>query len=147
MPIHLRKATPVDISVLLAIEESVAGSNLYSPLLQEGEWLTELQQSTVYIIEKDNVVVGNVSYEKKKGSHIYISGLVIHKKFQGHGIARATLLKVLDEIRDVKRVDLVTHPDNKVALRLYQSLGFVVESRRENYFGDGEPRIFLARFK
>jgi len=42
-----------------------------------------------------------------------------------------------------KRIELVTHPDNP-ALKLYESLGFTVESRKENYWGDGEPRLVLA---
>ena len=52
---------------------------------------------------------------------------------------------VLEEFRDVKRIDLVTHPDNIKAIALYQSLGFAIESRKENYYGDGEPRIVMAR--
>jgi ribosomal protein S18 acetylase RimI-like enzyme len=39
----------------------------------------------------------------------------------------------------------VTHPENAGALRLYMSLGFKVESRIEDCFGDGEPRLVMAR--
>jgi ribosomal-protein-alanine N-acetyltransferase len=41
-------------------------------------------------------------------------------------------------------VELVTHPENENAIRLYSFLGFRVERRLENYFGDGEPRAVLA---
>ena len=68
-------------------------------------------------------------------------------EFQGQGVAREVLTRLLKELKDVKRVDLVTHPDNQKALQLYQSLGFIVESRKENYFGDGEPRLILANKK
>jgi ribosomal protein S18 acetylase RimI-like enzyme len=39
----------------------------------------------------------------------------------------------------------VAHPENEIALGLYMSLGFEIESRQENFFGDGEPRLVLAR--
>ncbi len=146
MIINLRKATSADIPVLLAIEKSVSCSNLYSPMLEEDEWLTELRQNTVYIIEKDGVAVGNISYEEKDDDHVYISGLVVEQQFQGQGIAREALTHLLENLGAVKRIDLVTHPDNVTALKLYQSFGFISESRKENYFGDGQPRLVLALF-
>jgi ribosomal-protein-alanine N-acetyltransferase len=51
---------------------------------------------------------------------------------------------ILEKCKGTDRIDLVTHPENKNALQLYMSLGFKVESRRENYFGDGEPRLVLV---
>ncbi len=147
MTINLRKATLADISVLLDIEQSVAGTKLYSPMLKKEEWEEELQKSFVYIIEENTLPVGNISYEKRNDGSVYISGLAVNPQFQGRGIARAALTRVLEEIGNVKRIDLVTHPDNVAALKLYQSLGFVVESRKENYFGDGEPRLVLVLLK
>ena len=52
---------------------------------------------------------------------------------------------ILEKTKGARRIDLVTHPENENALRLYASLGFKVESRLENYFGDGEPRLALAK--
>jgi ribosomal protein S18 acetylase RimI-like enzyme len=141
--IHLREAGLTDIPDLIDVEKSVSGTKLYSPLLEEGEWKEELQKSVVYLIEKESKIVGDVSYEKKSDNHIYISGLAINPRFQRQGIAREVLKQILEKFRDVKRIDLVTHPDNP-ALKLYQSFGFVVESRKENYFGDGEPRLILV---
>ena len=119
----------------------------YSPLLTEHEWFEEIQKSTVYLIKRSDVVVGNISYERKDDSHAYISGLAIDPRFRNQGIARKALLMMLEELKDMKRIDLVTHPENEVAIKLYQSLGFVVESRKENYFGDGEPRLVLSLLK
>ena len=39
------------------------------------------------------------------------------------------MMQLLKKFKSTKRIDLVTHPDNKAALRLYQSFGFIVESR------------------
>jgi ribosomal-protein-alanine N-acetyltransferase len=54
------------------------------------------------------------------------------------------MLFILEKCKGSNRIDLVTHPENSSALELYSSLGFKVESRQENYFGDGEPRLVLA---
>ncbi len=146
-PVQLKEATVTDIPTLLKLEQSVAGTNVYSPMLEKSDWTEELQTNKVYLIEKNNVVVGNLSYERKSSDHVYISGLMVIPEFQGQGVAREVLTRLLKELKDVKRVDLVTHPDNQKALQLYQSLGFIVESRKENYFGDGEPRLILANKK
>lgn len=143
-PTLLKEALISDIPVLLELEKSVAGTNIYSPMLDENEWKEELLKGKVYLIEKNNSVIGNLSYERKGNDHVYISGLVISPAFQGQGIAREVLTNLLEELTDVKRIDLVTHPDNHKALQLYQSLGFVIESRKENYYGDGESRLVLV---
>ena len=130
---------------MLKIEKSVAGTKIYSSTLTKGEWKEELQKSEVYLIEKNNVVAGSILYEKNDNGNIYIGGLVVSPRFQGQGIAREAMTLALEKFKDVKRIDLVTHPDNIRAINLYQSLGFITESRKENYYGDGEPRIVMAR--
>ena len=143
-PVTLREAELKDIPALLEIEKGVAGTNIFSPMLEADEWQEELQKGKVFLIEKDNAVIGDLSYEQKGTDHVYISGLVVSPEFQGQGIAREVLTNLLRELKDVQRVDMVTHPDNHRALNLYQSLGFVIESRKENYYGDGEPRLVLV---
>lgn len=145
IPVVLKESLISDIPVLLELEQSVAGTNVYSPMLDKDEWKEELQKNKVYLIEKNNMVMGNISYERKGSDHVYISDLVINPAFQGQGTAREALTALLEELKDVERIDLVTHPDNQTALQLYQSLGFVVESRKENYYGDGEPRLVLVK--
>jgi ribosomal-protein-alanine N-acetyltransferase len=139
----LRLATPHDIPCLIDIESSVSGTKVFSPMLTEEEWLREMGKSTVYIIEKNSEVMGNVSFEKKEDGQVYFSGLVIYPKFQGRGIGRQVMNKLFEQLKDIKIFSLVTHLDNIAALKLYQSLGFVVKERVENYFGDGEPRLKL----
>ncbi len=144
MSINLKKATSADIPILISIEKSVAGTKIYSPMLKEDEWKYEIENNTVYLIEKDGAVVGNISYERKGEGRVYINGLAINPFFQGQGIGREVMIQILDEVKDAKRIELDTHPDNAPALALYKSLGFIVESRIENYYGDGEPRLVLV---
>jgi ribosomal-protein-alanine N-acetyltransferase len=101
-------------------------------------------KSKVYLIKEGDETVGGISYEMKTSDHAYIDGLVIKPQYQGRGLGRAATVKILDELKDVPLIDLVTHPENERAIKLYESLGFVIGERKENYFGDGEPRIVMT---
>lgn len=109
----------------------------------EKEWKEELETCTVYLLKEGNMPVGSIAYEEKSPDHIYISGIIVRPEFQGKGIATRAIREVLDTYPTASRIDLVTHPENS-ALKLYESLGFKVESQKENYFGDGEPRLVLV---
>ena len=144
MEVVLRKADNSDIDELIEIERGVAGTKIYVPMLSHDEWLVALDIGAVYLIEKDKTIVGNISYEKKSPGRVRISGLVISRKFQGQHLGRQALAQVMEELKDIKRIDLDVHPDNERALKLYQSFGFTEESRKENFYGDGEPRLILV---
>ncbi len=141
--LQLRKATLLDIPILLKLENSVS-IETYSAMLVEDDWKEALQNGVVYIIESDHHIIGSLSYEMKSNNHAYISGLVIEPASQHKGFGKEALSQLLLQLKDIQRVDLVTHPDNHAALKLYQSLGFVIESRKENYYGEGQPRLILA---
>ncbi len=144
MLVHFKKATEDDIPALLEIERTIVDTHLYSQMLTTEEWEDELRKNTIYLLEKDGEMIGYVAYELKNADHAYISGLAVSHRFQGQGIAREALVHILEKLKGIKRIDLVTHPDNAVARHLYESLGFFLESEKENYFGDGQPRVVLA---
>ena len=141
MNLNYRKASIDDIPLLIALEKKIQRVRTYSGTFNVEEWIEELKVGVVYIVEKDGVPVGDVMYEMKSPYHAYIDTI---PEYQGQGIAQQVMKYVLNEIGEVERVDLVTHPENIRAIRLYESLGFKVESRKENYFGDGEPRLVMS---
>ena len=143
--VTLKLATIKDIPIFIELEKSLANLKTYSNMTEEDEVREEFKKNIIYLIQNNNKTVGSIEYEIKSLDHVYISGMVINPKFQGQGIGREALSKILGKLESFKRIDLVTHPDNIPALELYKSFGFVVESRKENYFGDGEPRIILVR--
>lgn len=142
---NLRRATSNNIETLLSLEKSVEGVKTYSAMTDREEFLAELKHNNVFIIESDGQAVGSIIYEIKSSDHAYIGGLVIDPRFQGRGIAREAMIIILKELEHYKRIDLVTHPKNAKAINLYESLGFTIESRKENYYGDGEPRIVMVK--
>jgi ribosomal protein S18 acetylase RimI-like enzyme len=144
MNLNYKIATKDDIPLLISLEKSVSGSKTYSPTLETSKWEKELDEAKVYLIEKDDEIVGNAGYEDCGDGLFYINRLVINPKFQGKGIGRLAFEKLMDEMKDAKRIEVDTHPDNIPTNKLYIGAGFVIESRHENYYGDGEPRLRLA---
>ena len=140
----LIKATNKNITKLLEIEETARGLKVYSGYFSEKEIKEWLESDEVYLIEMDNNVVGSLSYEIKNHSHAYISGLVIKPEFQKRGLARKAMLLLIKKLERYEKLSLVVHPENH-AVKLYESLGFAQKSIKENYFGDGEPRLIMTK--
>ncbi|MBI2065009.1 MAG: GNAT family N-acetyltransferase [Candidatus Yanofskybacteria bacterium] len=145
--ITFRKATIEDIDTFIEIEKTAVGLKVYSGITDKEEAKEEIENNEVYFIIKDGEIVGSTEYQVKSQEEAYLGGLVIKPKFQDKGIARQAIEFRLNKVKDKKRVWLVTHPDNSKVIKLYLSYGFVIESRKENYYGDGEPRLVLARQK
>lgn len=146
--ITFRKATIDDVAEFLKIEKSVAGSKTYSGSANEEEATKEIENNIVYFIQEKGINIGTIEYEIKEENHAYLSGIVVSPDFQGKGIGRKALEWLLaNDLKNFERVDLVTHPHNTRAIMLYLSLGFVIEAWKDNHYGDGEPRIVLAREK
>lgn len=144
-PITLERATSADLEEFLRLEQSVRNPKTYPSSSSKKEALAELTNTETFFIRKKGQVVGNIAYEMKAKDHAEITGLMVDPRYQGQGIGREALTAALDKLKRVKRIDLVTHPENEKALALYQSVGFQIESRVEDYYGDGQPRLVLVK--
>ena len=142
----LERATTENIQALLEIEKTTIGLKVYSGYFSEKEIKEWINNDVVYLIKNGEEVVGSISYEIKDKNHVYISGLVIKPEFQKRGLARQAMELLFDKLKNFKKLSLVVHPDNH-AVKLYESFGFITESRKENYFGDGQPRIVMIKQK
>lgn len=143
--IELQRATLEDVDDILAVEKSLEGAKTYSALTNKEEIAEEITNNFMYLIKRNGKTVGDISYEMKSENHAHMSGLAVMPQFQGKGIAREAVKIILEKLKEVKLIDLVTHPENKKAIALYESLGFKkVGEPQENYFGDGEPRIRMV---
>ena len=145
LKLSFRRATEEDIEAYLELERTAIGNKTYSGIVDKDEAQEDFSENEVYLIYKDGKLAGSTEFEMKSPEHAYLSGVVVHPDFQGQGIAREAALFRLEKLKGVKRIDVVTHPENIKIIDLYESLGFTVEKQIENYFGDGEPRVMLAR--
>lgn len=142
--INLQAASLLDIQKIIEIQKSVSGNKTYSATLTEEEWQEEFKKVKIFLIKNKDNIIGEVSYEIKAPEHAYIDDLVIKPEFQGKGFAKKAMEQIMEELRIYEKIDLVTHPENKRAIELYELLGFKIEKQVENYFGDGEPRVVMV---
>ena len=127
------------------MEKSVSGSKLFHPITDESEVRAYISESSVLIVRLDGCAVGIVSYAIESSGDAHIMGLITSPQHQRLGIATKAMEFVLARLGKIKRAYLTVHPENTPAIKLYEKLGFKVEGRKENYFGDGEPRLILAK--
>lgn len=142
--ITFHKATIDDIDAYLALEQKVIHLKVYSGIADREEAREELETNEVYLIKNGDVVVGSTEYQIQEPDCAYMGGLVIDSDFQNQGIARKAIEFRLNQLKDMKRIYLTTHPHNSKVIHMYLSYGFIIESWKDDYFGDGEPRIVLA---
>lgn len=141
LKITLKKCSKEDWKIVERMEKS-AKSKLFHPIEGEEEIKEYITKSEVYIILQKNNPIGTVSYEIKKDGHIMFNGLTVLPKYRNKGIGLAAVEKILKKDGN-RKAELVTHPENTAALIIYLKLGFKLKSWKDNYFGDGEPRVIL----
>lgn len=139
------RATSADADRLAAHEQRVASPRLYGPPLDRDACVREITNNVLYFVEVEGALAATAAWKLRDDGSAYLSNIAVDPDFRRRGIARAATLFLLEEAEGCARIDLVTHPDNAPAIALYRSLGFAVESRKENYFGDGEPRVVMLR--
>ena len=142
--IELIRANTRDVETYIALEKSLGDLKTYSTITNKADVLKELEKTFVYFIKNNNKIIGHTAYEMKQNDQAYITSLVVIPEYQNKGIATIALKKLLAKLTSIKVIDLVTHPENFKAIKIYESLGFKLSTKYENYFGDGEPRVRLV---
>ena len=130
---------------MASLEKSVSGNKLFHPLTDEGAVRAYIKESIVFIVQLDGCAVGTVSYKLEDSGDVHIMGLTTSPQHQRLGIGKKAMEFVLGKLGKNRRVYLTVHPENTPAVTLYLKPGFKAEGRKENYFGDGEPRLILAK--
>ncbi len=72
-----------------------------------------------------------------------VKQLIVLPEYKGKGYGKEIIQYMLS-IMKIERVWLVTHPKNKRALLLYLKSGFEINGYKEDYYGDGQPRVVLT---
>ena len=141
--ILLKRVMSKDLNEVLDMERSV-NSKTYAGRVSEKEVADFINNEVVYFIERSNATIGMVSYKIEAPGHVRVDGLIVKPEFRNKGLAKEAMKMVLEELKDKKRIDLTVHPHNNPAILLYLSLGFIIESWKDNYYGEGEPRLILV---
>lgn len=88
-----------------------------------------LNLATNYFCIESNKIIGLVSIYCNNTSHniAYIPLVAVDKDFRGKGISKSLLFAALDSARRHGFRIVGVHTESDIALRLYQSVGFVIK--------------------
>ena len=142
----LRSAEPEDapaISALLGQPGTFEGM-LHLPDMPVASRIEFLQrvdtQSCRLVAVAAGEIVGmaglHVQQPSLRRSHVRGVGIAVSAPWQGRGIGRKLMVRLLDWADNwgaVLRLELWVHTDNEPAIALYRSLGFVEEGRHKAY--------------
>lgn len=144
MSLKLRKADLRKDGRLLKELDNLSFSRDFDmPSMSVEEEVKFLRSCQTYIYYKDNKPVGFYSYIENMGE-VELKGIAVIPDFQNKGIGRKMTEDFLSKIKG-KRSFLVTHPKNSGAIILYLKCGYEITGWKENYYGDGQPRLRLNR--
>lgn len=143
---EFRRAAADSAATFVALDGEVAAPRLYAPTLDPARAAAEIAGNDLFLVRLGGEVVGTAACRVDGGGSFYLSSNnAVRSGHQGRGIGRAAVAFLLARYPAARRAWLVTHPEYAAALRLYGHFGFVVGGRREDCFGDGEPRLGLSR--
>lgn len=142
MDIKLLRATKDDTMEMIEFEKASSSQffHAYTDVEGMGKYL---ENNFVFFILKSGEKVGAIGYEKIDDQLAQIQGLNILSEHRGVGVGKGAVEELLKIITNegFKRANLMVHPHNSIAILTYMKSGFIIRSWRENYFGDGEPRL------
>ncbi len=97
----------------------------------------------VYVLNNDIVafIIFDIIYEKCQIIDIYVDDNNRRK-----GIAKK-LIKEIEEDFDVENISLEVSNKNKIALNLYETLGFKNVATRKNYYKDSDAILMVKEIR
>ncbi len=141
--IKFKKATINNWGQVEKLEKSSA-TPLFAACSGEAGYKRYIKESKVFFIMYNKKSIGTISYKIENDETVLINGLTVLPEYRGKGIATNAMKKLLSNLRN-KNFSLLVHPEKTVALLIYLRLGFVITDWKDNYFGDGQPRLFLKK--
>jgi putative acetyltransferase len=146
MDIVIRSAEPEDamaVSSLLGRVGTFEGTLQLPdmPLASRVEFLQRMDPQGCRLLAfagKELVAMANLHIQQPslRRSHVRGLGIAVAPEWQGRGVGRKLMVRLLDWADNwgaVLRVELWVHVDNEPAIALYRSLGFVEEGRHKAY--------------
>jgi ribosomal protein S18 acetylase RimI-like enzyme len=127
--------------MLLDLEKRILVEKYHNPFQNTGQVIEFYKESEIYFSYLGNTPVGFMACQRT-GEVSELLGLGVLPKYQRQGIGKKMLFFFME--REKKRdLTLVVHPYNAKALIMYLNTGWRITGYRENYYGDGQPRVVL----
>ena len=142
----IRQATPDELDDLIKMERDSYAGHAY-PHLVLRQFLDMAGPFALVAIEDDEVIGHTIALPAVSDGEpeAWLVALAVQEDLRGRGTGRLLSSVVLRRVvdRGYRIVRLTVEPDNDAAVSLYESLGFLVKDKVDDYFGEGEPRLVM----
>jgi ribosomal-protein-alanine N-acetyltransferase len=140
---------PSDFAQLYAIEELC----FQPPLRFSRAYIRQLTKSpdaATWVAEEDNQLAGFTIAEFSAAAGVplsYIQTIEVAPNFRKRGIACELLRRIEHSARETGARTIWLHvaEDNATAIHLYESHGFLLQGRAEDYYASGVPALIYAK--
>lgn len=141
--VNVRKMEFRDIKKVVELEEKYLLESLGEKLLAS-ELSEKNNGVSFYVIENDDVVIGYIGryYFFQEAE---VLNFVVDKSYQRQGYGQKLFDKMVEDMKDVKKITLEVRASNIKGINFYTKNGFKQVGVRKKYYKNGEDALLLLK--
>ena len=146
--ISIRKAEKSDYLAIARLDKAAWEGYPNIPNIPDGEhvWLHWIEGAVVICATSGDTIAGAGCAFPFINSTFCVHKIFVHKDYRNRKIGTRMLKKLVEEINVYNQDAFLTvHPENKGALKLYESFGFAEKKYIKSYYREDEHRYVLKR--
>ncbi len=144
--VQIRKAKLSDLTQLVDLENSCFNYDCLSR--RNFKWMIKKAHSLFLVIEYKSSLIGYGLVLINSGTSLArLYSICSRKEYQGYGLATQLIqaLETLASQEDCAYLRLEVKSDNRGAIKLYERLGYVKFTEKENYYDDGKAALCFEK--
>ena len=141
--VNVRKMEFRDIKKVVELEEKYLLESLGEKLLAS-ELSEKNNGVSFYVIENDDVVIGYIGryYFCQEAE---VLNFVVDESYQHQGYGQKLFDKMVEDMKDVKKITLEVRASNIKGINFYTKNGFKQVGVRKKYYKNGEDALLLLK--
>ena len=141
--VNVRKMEFRDIKKVVELEEKYLLESLGEKLLAS-ELSEKNNGVSFYVIENDDVVIGYIGryYFFQEAE---VLNFVVDESYQHQGYGQKLFDKMVEDMKDVKKITLEVRASNINGISFYTKTGFKQVGVRNRYYKNGEDALLLLK--
>lgn len=141
--VNVRKMKFRDIKKVVELEEKYLLESLGEKLLAS-ELSEKNNGVSFYVIENDDVVIGYIGryYFFQEAE---VLNFVVDESYQRQGYGQKLFDKMVEDMKDVKKITLEVRASNIKGINFYTKNGFKQVGVRKRYYKNGEDALLLLK--
>ena len=141
--VNVRKMEFRDVKKVVELEEKYLLESLGEKLLAS-ELSEKNNGVSFYVIENDDVVIGYIGryYFFQEAE---VLNFVVDESYQRQGYGQKLFDKMVEDMKDVKKITLEVRASNIKGINFYTKNGFKQVGVRKKYYKNGEDALLLLK--